>query len=60
MWGGDHDKRPHVLATRYAALAASLLLLNANYQVPSDLIRTAECAILQQLPSPACCNPKSI
>ena len=37
MWGGEYDKRPHVLATRYAALAASLLLLNANYQVPFDL-----------------------
>lgn len=32
-WHGDCDKRPHTLATRYAALASSLLLLNANYQV---------------------------
>ena len=31
-WHSDCDKRPHTLATRYAALAASLLLLNANYQ----------------------------
>ena len=42
MWGGDHDKRPHVLATRYASLAASLLLLNANYQVGPVLDREVQ------------------
>ena len=35
-WHGDCDKRPHTLATRYAALASSLLLLNANYQVQTQ------------------------
>ena len=55
-WGGDHDKRPHVLATRYASLAASLLLLNANYQARRSLACSTGCPGSAQPRAQAACG----